>query len=117
MKHEMIFEAPNLLIMRLKGELTPEEVLRLNTSGSELAGGLTEIKFLADVSELGNMPPKSRETLIKNQMPFTYLKMALVAKKASIKVLGSLLFKMMPKVKQAKSFTSEAEARAWLADD
>jgi len=116
MKHEFFLEPPNLLVMRLRGVWTSEEVLSMNDKALELVGDVTEVNFLADVTELDDMPPKTRETLIKNQMPFTYLKMALVAQKTSLKVLGTLIFKMMPKVKKTKSFTSEEEAREWLKE-
>lgn len=116
MKQEMAFEQPNLLIMRVRGVWEADEVLKLNEQAFELVGDLRVVNFLADLSELTEVTPKARETLVKERMPFTYLKMALFGATTRLKVLGGLILKMLPTVKKSKFFGSEEEARAWLAE-
>lgn len=116
MNHELTFEPPNLLVMRLKGEWKPEDVLYLNDRAMELAGDLREVTFLLDGTELESIPPKTREYLVKYRMPFTYLKMALLTKHARMKVLGMLILKMLPAIKKSRYFEDEAQARAWLGE-
>ncbi|MBN2378578.1 hypothetical protein JXM67_02090 [candidate division WOR-3 bacterium] len=116
MKHEMAFEPPNLLIMRVRGVWNADEVLKMNEQAFELVGGLREVKFLADVSELTEVTPKARETLVKERMPFTYLKMAFFGASSKLKVLGGLILKMLPTVKKSKFFETEEDARVWLAE-
>lgn len=117
MRHELSFEKPDLVVLKLKGEWKPQEVLEANAKILEMIGDLKEIRFLVDVTELDSMPPKSRETLVRNQLPLTCLKMALVTSKARLRVLGSLVLKMMPNVKKSKTFEAVDRARAWLADE
>ena len=115
MKQEMTFEQPNLLIMRVRGKWTREEVLEMNDLAMRLVGDLREINYLADVSKLTEVPPDAREALIKHRMPFTYLKMAFFGANSRLKVLGGLVLKMLPTVKKSKFFETEEEARAWIA--
>lgn len=116
MNHELSFEAPDLLVLTLRGEWKPQEVLEANEKISELIGDLKEIRFLVDITGLDSMPPKSRETLVKNQLSITCQKMALVTSKPQLRVLGSLVLKMLPSVKKSKTFETASEARAWLAE-
>lgn len=117
MKQEMTFEPPNLLIMRLKGKWTKEELLEMNDTALNLVGEKREIIYLADLAELTEVPPETREALIKYRLPFTYLKMALFGASTKLKVLGGLILKMLPTVKKSKFFDTEQEARAWLSED
>jgi hypothetical protein len=117
MNHELTFERPNLLVMRLKGEWKPEDVLYLNDKAMELVGEKREVTFLLDGTELESIPPKTRENLVKYRLPFTYLKMALLTKNNKMKVLGILILKMLPAIKKSKYFEDEAQARAWLGEE
>lgn len=117
MKHELTFEQPNLLVMRLKGEWTADDVLVLNDKAMELVGDIREVTFLLDGRELESLPPKAREALVKYRLPFTYLKMALLTNQSKMKVLGSLILKMLPSIKKSKYFENETQARAWLAEE
>lgn len=113
----MSFEKPNLLIMRVRGKWTRDELFEMNELAMKLVGDLREINYLADVSELAEVPPETREALIKHRMPFTYLKMAFFGASKRLKVLGGLILKMLPTVKKSKFFDTEEQARAWLLNE
>lgn len=116
MDHELIFQEPDMIVLTLRGEWKPEEVLDANKKILEMIGDLKEIRFLVDLTELDSMPPKSRETLVKNQLAVTCRKMALVTLKARLRVLGSLVLKMLPNVKKSKTFETASQARTWLEE-
>jgi hypothetical protein len=117
MKQEMSFEKPDLLIMRVRGKWTRDEVLEMNELAMKLVGDIRKINYLADVSELTEVPPETREALIKHRLPLTYHKMALFGASKRLKVLGGLILKMLPTVKKSKFFDSEELARTWLLEE
>ncbi|MBN2378572.1 STAS/SEC14 domain-containing protein [candidate division WOR-3 bacterium] len=117
MDHELSFEKPDPVVLTLRGEWQPEEVLAQNEKIAEMIGELKEIRFLVDLTDLDNMPPKARETLVKNQLSVICREMALVTKKARLRVLGSLVLKMLPSVKKSKTFETASQARDWLNEE
>lgn len=117
MKQTVSFEKPNTLMLKLKGEWLPEEALDLYNNLDQLIEGVGTIKSIIDVTELKNIPPKTREIASQRSRNLSVSKMAIIGASARVRMLGSLMLKMIPQIKKAKFFDTEAKARAWLAEE
>jgi hypothetical protein len=106
MKQTVSFEKPNTLVLKLRGELLPDEAVELNKKVDQLLGGVGVVKVLIDVREFNNIQEFSSKLSVS--------KMAMIGASARVRMLGLLMLKMIPYVKKAKYFKTEEEARAWL---
>lgn len=116
MNHQVSLDSRNNLIVRLSGELTPEEVSTVTKKMIELLKPLEKVHVLMDVSELKKVPPKAREEMAKSPLPPSE-KIAVVGATPMIRVLGTLVLKVVPEVKKSRFFSDESEALAWLAGE
>ena len=116
MSHHVDLDSNNNLIVRLSGELTPEEVSTVTEKMNELLKPLEKVYVLMDVTGLDNIPPKAREAMAKSSVPPAD-KIAVLGATSMIRVLGTLVLKVIPQVKSSRFFSDETEALAWLIED
>ena len=116
MKELVTFEAPHTIVLKLRGEPTPEEIKGLLEQTHPLAEGKDKLYLLADLTDLKNLPPKTREALASGGPYPTYDKLAVVGANARIRMLSALILKLLPVIKKSRFFHTEAQARAWLAE-
>lgn len=115
-KKLVTLEPPNTIVLRLKGALTEDQAEDLLKRIVELAEGLDEVHHLVDLTNMDDIPPKSRK-IAARKLPVNYGKLALFGASTRIRVLGGLILKMMPQIRSGKFFETEEEARAWLAEE
>ena len=113
MKEIVTFEPSNTIVVRFPKEASPTQVDEMSGSVRRLSEGLDKIVLLADLSKIENIPPKTRESMTKSFLP-SCEKVAAFGAGSRIRVLGTLILKMLPQVKKSRFFETEAEARAWL---
>lgn len=113
MSHQVGLDSRKNLVVRLSGDLTPEEVSTVTDKMTESLKSLDKAYVLMDVTGLKNVSPKAREAMAKSPMPATE-KIAVVCTSSMIRVLGTLVLKVIPKVKASRFFSTEEEAMEWL---
>jgi hypothetical protein len=116
MKELVTFEPSNTIVVRFPVEASPTQIDEMSSRVRQLSEGLDKIRLLADLSKIKNIPPKTREVMTKSVIP-SCEKLAAFGAGSRIRVLGMLILKMLPQVKKSKFFQTEAEARAWLAEE
>jgi len=116
MSHKIDLDSDNNLIVRLSGELTPEEISTVTEKMIELLKPLDKVHVLMDVTELDNIPPKAREAMAKSSVPPAD-KIAVLGATSMIRVLGTLVLKVIPQVKKSRFFSDKKEALTWLVEE
>jgi hypothetical protein len=114
MKELVTLESPNTLMIKLTGDLAESDVQTIHEKMHQLSEGLDKVYLLVDLSGLKNIPPKAREAIGKVPRERTYDKLAVFGASARVRVLGTLILKLLPVIKKSRFFKTEAEARAWL---
>jgi hypothetical protein len=116
-RHATSFEEPDIIYMRLAGNVTDEEVAVVNAHHLEYSRGRSRVFFLIDLEELEGLPNSVRKAVLEtlNQIPiggFSVYKAPLTARVlAKLIVIGMRLFgKHIP----LQFWDTEAEARAWI---
>ncbi|MBN2378573.1 STAS/SEC14 domain-containing protein [candidate division WOR-3 bacterium] len=116
MDHQVSLDSKKNLIVKLSGELTSEEVFSVTQKMIELLKPLEKVHVLMDVTELKNVPPKAREEMAKSPLPPSD-RIAVVGATPMIRVLGTLVLKVIPNVKKSRFFSDETQALAWLNEE
>ncbi|HSO00002.1 MAG TPA: STAS/SEC14 domain-containing protein [Candidatus Nanopelagicales bacterium] len=114
--HRLWFEPPDLMVMMLRGDISPDEMRGLTRRVREFPDDLLA---LVDVGELGQIPPESRKTVLALDRWVPYRAMAVVrasfqAKLAMQLMLGAMRITSRGRMGPTRLFAEEAEARAWL---
>jgi hypothetical protein len=117
MRQEVVFEPPDTVLIRLKGEWLPEEASRVYDELDRLIQSNDKMKALIDVRDLANILPKAREIAAKRSRQYRIDKVAVLGASARVRMLGSLMLKIIPQIKRSKFFDTEAQARAWLTKE
>jgi hypothetical protein len=117
MKELVTFEPPYTVVLKLRGEPTSEEIKELLEQTHPIAKGKDKLCLLADLTDLKNLPPKTREAIASGGPFPTYDKLAVVGASARIRMLSALILKLLPVIKKSRFFHTEEEARAWLAKE
>jgi len=105
---------PDLVIARLHGTLEPEEVKEMVAEITAFVGVDGWARFLIDLSDLQEIPPRTRIAMVRDGQPYSYSKLVIVGASNRMRVLGSLLLKMLRRIKTAAFFDTEDEALSWL---
>jgi len=116
LKQELEFTPPDLVVARLHGILEPEEATRMIAEKTALVGADRMARFLLDMSDLQEVPPRTRIAMLRNPDAYSYSKVAVVGAGGKLRVLGTLILKVLPGVKASAFFDTEAEARSWLEE-
>jgi hypothetical protein len=116
MNQQVSLDSNKNLIVRLSGELTPEEVDSTTERMISLLRTVEKVRVLMDVRNLTKVPPKAREAMVKRQLPASD-KIAVVGASSMVRVLGTLVLKVIPNVKASRFFDNEEDALDWLKED
>ena len=118
--HTTWFEEPDLIALRLSGDVSLAESASLAQEHLEMARGRDRVYMLVDLTEFGSGTPEGRkvtsETL--NRMPVRGV--AVCRAKLTAKVMAKLVFagvKLFRKERRGfpiEFFDGEREARAWI---
>jgi hypothetical protein len=115
MNQQVSLDSNKNLIVRLSGELTPEEVDSTTERMISLLRTVEKVRVLM-VRNLTKVPPKAREAMVKRQLPASD-KIAVVGASSMVRVLGTLVLKVIPNVKASRFFDNEEDALDWLKED
>jgi len=118
--HATHFEEPDILSMKLVGEVGPEEVREINRMHLEFGRNRDHMFYLIDLSELDNLSSQVRKEASETVRSLPLRGTVIFGAPLRAKVLAKLLMTAVNMFKGGKNanpveFTdTEAEARAWL---
>jgi hypothetical protein len=118
--HATYFEEPDILSMKLVGEVGTEEVREINRMHLEFGRDRDHMFYLIDLSELDNLPSQVRKEASETVRSLPLRGTVIFGAPLKAKVLAKLLMTAVNMFKGGKNnnpveFTdTEAEARAWL---
>lgn len=119
-KHRIRFEPPDLLMLTYVGDIAPEEIRMIaeTIEGTPVPRGA--LLMLIDAGQLGHVPVESRKALTAREGMVPHAGMAFINASFQTKIvlqliLGALRVLSRGEMGPIRFFTSEGDARAWLA--
>jgi hypothetical protein len=119
--HMMRTEAPNVIFLRDRGDVSPSEMSAIIEEARKLAAiSGTAPLWLNDTSQLGHVPAETRKVLAHSDLLLRLGAVAVFGASLSQRVIARLVLNAarlayprhpLPPV---RFFASEADARAWL---
>lgn len=119
-KQTTVFEEPDILYMKLVGEVETAEVREINRLHLEFGQNRSHMFYLIDLSDLDNLPSQVRKEASETVRSLPLRGTAIYGAPLKAKVLAKLLMTAVNMFKGGKNqnpveFTdTEAEARVWL---
>jgi hypothetical protein len=119
--HTTYFEEPDIIFMRLVGEVSKEEGLELNQRHRDFGQGRHHVFFLIDLERLQKIDPEVRRVATETLRDVPLRGMALYRAPLKAKVIAKLIITALNMFKSDASTNpvlfarTEDEARAWLA--
>ena len=119
--HVTGFEEPDILFMKLVGDVTNEEVKVINQTHLDLAQGTHQLFYLIDLSELDNLAPQVRKEASEVVKLLPLRGTAIYGAPLKAKVLAKLMLTAASMFRGGKNFNpvefhdNESQARAWIA--
>lgn len=112
------FAPPKTLIVKIQGAFNPEMVTAYFNRLVELkdSADIDKPNAVFDLSELGEIPPQTREILRKRGAKYPMGHVALVGASTKIRIMSGLILKMIPTVEHSKFFDTKEEAISWMDD-
>jgi hypothetical protein len=118
MKEAVTLESHNkTLVVKLTGDPTPEQIEEVLNKTRELTKGMDKVNLLTDIQGLKNIPQKARRFIARDIPTPIYEKLAVFGTSTRLRVLGTLVLKMLPQVKETRFFATETQARKWLKEE
>lgn len=114
------FEEPDIIVLKLKGEVSEEEGLELNRLNREFGRDREQVFFLIDLEHMANLPPKVRKVATEtlHQVPTRGVAICKAPFKARViaKLIVTALnmFRREAAKDPVEFLDSEPEARAWI---
>ena len=118
--HTTWFEEPDLIALRLSGDVSPGESATLAQEHLEMARGRDQVFMLVDMTDFGSGTPEGRKVTSEALHRMPVRGVALCRAKLTAKVMAKLVFagvKLFRKEHRTfpiEFFDGEAEARAWI---
>jgi len=119
--HVTGFEEPDILFMKLVGDVSNEEVKVINQTHLDLAQGTHQLFYLIDLSELDNLAPQVRKEASEVVKLLPLRGTAIYGAPLKAKVLAKLMLTAASMFRGGKNFNpvefhdNESQARAWIA--
>ena len=119
-RHVTGFEAPDVLYMKLVGDVSDEEVKEINKTHLAYAEKYKDLFYLIDLSELDNLAPQVRKQASEVVRVLPLRGTAIYGAPLKARVLAKLmltasnLFRPGKNVNPVEFWDNEAEARAWI---
>lgn len=120
-KHTTYFEEPDIIFMKLAGECTDAEGLELLRRQRGFAEGRKMLFFLMDGSEMAGISPGARKAVAETLKEIPLYGMANFNAPMKARVVAKLvitavnLFRKDATTNPIEFFSTEAEAREWIA--
>jgi hypothetical protein len=119
-KHVTGFEDPDILYMKLVGDVSDEEVKEINKAHLAYGEKFKNLFYLIDLSELDNLAPQVRKQASEVVRVLPLRGTAIYGAPLRARVLAKLmltasnLFRPGKNVNPVEFWDNEAEARAWI---
>lgn len=119
--HMTGFEEPDIIFLRLNGEVSKDEGLEMNQRHREFAQGCHHVFFLIDLERLEKIDPEVRRVATETLSAVPLRGMALYKAPLKARVIAKLIITALNMFKKDASANpvifadTEEEARAWLA--
>ena len=120
-KHVTYFEEPDIIFMKLMGDVSDAEGLELLRRQREFAEGRKLLFFLMDDREMAGISPNARKAVAEMLKEIPLYGMANFQAPMKARVVAKLvitainLFRKDAKSNPVEFFNSEEEAREWIA--
>jgi hypothetical protein len=120
-KHVTYFEEPDIIFMKLTGDVTDAEGLELLRRQRAFAEGRKMLFFLMDGKEMAGISPAARKAVAQTLKEIPLFGMANFESSMKARVVAKLvitainLFRKDAATNPVEFFPSEEEARAWIA--
>lgn len=120
-KHVTYFEEPDIIFMKLSGDVSDAEGLELLRRQRAFAEGRKMLFFLMDGKEMAGISPGARKAVAETLKEIPLFGMANFESPMKARVMAKLvitainLFRKDASTNPVEFFPSEAEARAWIA--
>lgn len=118
--HEIRLEEPDLVFVRNRGSISPEDVAALLAEAHRFAATHGPLVWLVDMAETVDLSPETRKYVAHSDL-FTLIQAAAIyGASFSQRMMTTLvlnvvkLLKLGPAMPEVRFFATEAEARAWL---
>lgn len=118
--HVTALEEPDILFMKLVGDVTNDEVKEINQTHLDFAQGFQQLFYLIDLSELDNLAPQVRKEASEVVKLLPLRGTAIYGAPLKAKVLAKLMLTAASMFRGGKNFNpvefhdNETEARAWI---
>ena len=119
-KHLTGFEEPDILYMKLIGDVTNEEVREINQTHIDYSRTSPQLFYLVDLSELDNLAPQVRKEASEVVKSLPLRGTAIYGAPLKARVLAKLMLTAANMFRGGKDknpvefCTTEQEARAWI---
>lgn len=118
--HEISFEAPDIFVVRVRGDVLLADVKHMFAELERFAAGAERVYWMTDISELGTIGPDARKLAARSpQLP--QLKGAVICgggllqrMAATLALNASRLLRGSRPHKPVLFTSTEAEGRAWI---
>jgi len=120
-KHVTYFEEPDIIFMKLSGDVTDAEGLELLRRQKAFAEGRKMLFFLMDGREMAGISPGARKSVAQTLKEIPLFGMANFQSPMKARVVAKLvitainLFRKDASTNPVEFFPSEDEARQWIA--
>lgn len=120
-KHITYFEEPDIIFMKLTGDVTDAEGLELLRRQKAFAEGRKMLFFLMDGREMAGISPGARKAVAQTLKEIPLFGMANFESPMKARVVAKLvitainLFRKDASTNPVEFFSSEQEAREWIA--
>lgn len=121
-KHVTYFEEPDIIFMKLAGDVNDAEGLELLRRQREFADGRKMVFFLMDDREMAGISPGARKAVAEMLKEIPLFGMANYQAPMKARVVAKLvitainLFRKDASTNPVEFFNSEQEAREWIAE-
>lgn len=115
------FEAPDIIFMKLKGDVSEDEGQELNRRHREFGHGLNHVFFLIDLEELDKLPPGVRKASTETLRDLPTRGIAIYRAPFKARVIAKMIITALnlfrgSEGKHSVEFAdSEEQARSWIA--
>jgi hypothetical protein len=119
-QHVTGFQEPDILFMKLVGDVSNEEVREINQAHLDIAQGFQQLFYLIDLSQLDNLGPQVRKEASDVVKMLPLRGTAIYGAPLKAKVLAKLMLTAASMFRGGKNFNpvefldNEGEARAWI---
>lgn len=118
--HTLTFEEPDLMFMRVRGEINEQDARLMLAEQKKFSAGKPYVLGLSDISEFAGISPQARKFIAKESATFPFRGGALIGASFQTRIMANLILTaiglFLRKDNPMHFFETEKEARTWLEE-